>query len=162
MLDKVQHLVVDIGIKLNLFSSPHRERTRAKDDRTHYENESDQIRRNANVRAQAEIARISEEEENKRKALLKKHASELTRLKDTEVSKRKDWEQKCKQKFEEEWKVQEEVLRENWSKSRKEASKKNKELLVVKALLKGQFINYFKNFRWENILSQVLSRAIHL
>ena len=53
------------------------------------------------------------------------------------MTKRKDLEQKCKQKFEEEWKVQEEVLRENWSKSRKEASKKNKELLVVKAVLKG-------------------------
>ena len=42
--------------------------------RTHYENEANQIRRIAQERAQAEIDRIREEEENKRRILSKKHA----------------------------------------------------------------------------------------
>ena len=44
------------------------------DDRAHYENEANQIRRIAQERAQAEVDRIREEEENKRRVLAKKHA----------------------------------------------------------------------------------------
>ena len=44
------------------------------DNRAHYENEANQIRRIAQERAQAEVNRIREEEENKRKILAKKHA----------------------------------------------------------------------------------------
>ena len=68
--------------------------------------------------------------------MAKKHANEIATLKETELTKRKDWELKNKQKLEEEWKIQEDILRENWTKSRKEATKKNKELVFVKALLK--------------------------
>ena len=52
----------------------HRERGRCQDDRAHYENEANQIRRIAHERAQAEVDRIREEEENKRRVLSKKHA----------------------------------------------------------------------------------------
>lgn len=51
-----------------------RERQRCTDDRAHYENEANQIRRISTERAQAEIDRIREEEEAKRKVLMKKHA----------------------------------------------------------------------------------------
>ena len=51
-----------------------RERQRCSDDRAHYENEASQIRRIAQERAQAEIERIRDEEETKRKVLMKKHA----------------------------------------------------------------------------------------
>ena len=51
-----------------------RERVRGQDDRSHYENEANQIRKIAHERAQAEIERIREEEENKRRTLMKKHA----------------------------------------------------------------------------------------
>lgn len=51
-----------------------RERQRCQDDRAHYENEANQIRRIAQERAQAEIERIREEEENRRRVLMKKHA----------------------------------------------------------------------------------------
>ena len=51
-----------------------RERQRCADDRAHYENEASQIRRIAQERASAEIERIREEEEVKRKVLMKKHA----------------------------------------------------------------------------------------
>ena len=44
------------------------------DNRAHYENEANQIRRIAQERAQAEVDRIREEEENKRRVLAKKHA----------------------------------------------------------------------------------------
>ena len=50
-----------------------RERGRNTDERTHYEREAEQVRRIANERANAEIARVKEEEENKRKVLKKKH-----------------------------------------------------------------------------------------
>ena len=50
-----------------------RERGRNTDERTHYEREAEQVRRIANERANAEISRIKEEEENKRKTLMKKH-----------------------------------------------------------------------------------------
>lgn len=51
-----------------------RERQRCQDDRLHYEHEANQIRRISHERAQAEIERIKEEEENKRRVLNKKHA----------------------------------------------------------------------------------------
>ena len=50
-----------------------RERMRNSDERAHYEKEAEQIRRIANDRAQAEIDRVKEEEENKRNILHKKH-----------------------------------------------------------------------------------------
>ena len=51
-----------------------RERSRGHEDRLHYENEANQVRRIAQERASAEIERIREEEETKRKVLAKKHA----------------------------------------------------------------------------------------
>ena len=51
-----------------------RERARASEDRAHFEREAEQVRRVANERALAEIERIKEVEENKRKTLTKKHA----------------------------------------------------------------------------------------
>ena len=51
-----------------------RERSRGHEDRLHYENEANQVRRIAAERASAEIERIREEEETKRKVLTKKHA----------------------------------------------------------------------------------------
>ena len=51
-----------------------RERARGHEDRLHYENEANQVRRIAQERAAAEIERIREEEETKRKVLAKKHA----------------------------------------------------------------------------------------
>ena len=51
-----------------------RERSRGHEDRLHYENEANQVRRIATERASAEIERIREEEETKRKVLTKKHA----------------------------------------------------------------------------------------
>ena len=51
-----------------------RERVRCQDDRAHYENEANQIRRIAHERAQSEVELIREEEENKRRNLNKKHA----------------------------------------------------------------------------------------
>ena len=51
-----------------------RERARGHDDRLHYENEANQVRRIAQERAAAEIDRIRDEEETKRKVLAKKHA----------------------------------------------------------------------------------------
>ena len=50
-----------------------RERGRNTDERCHFEREAEQVRRIANDRANAEIERIKEEEENKRKVLIKKH-----------------------------------------------------------------------------------------
>ena len=51
-----------------------RERARGHDDRVHYENEANQVRRIAQERAATEIERIRDEEETKRKVLAKKHA----------------------------------------------------------------------------------------
>lgn len=51
-----------------------RERERAIEDRRHFENEANQVRKIANERAQGEVERIKEIEENKRKNLLKKQA----------------------------------------------------------------------------------------
>ena len=50
-----------------------RERVRNSDERSHYEKEAEQIRRIAADRAQAEIDRIKEEEDNKRNIIVKKH-----------------------------------------------------------------------------------------
>ena len=47
-----------------------RERGRNTDERCHYEREAEQVRRIANERANAEIARIKEEEDNKIKVLI--------------------------------------------------------------------------------------------
>ena len=113
-----------------------RERARSQNDRAYYEKEATEIRRIERERSQAEIDRISKEEEGKRTKLNKKHANEITTLKETEATKRKDWERNTKRRMEEEWKIQEDSLRESWTKSRKEAAKKNKELIVVKVLLK--------------------------
>lgn len=55
-----------------------RERNRWVEDRAHFEQEADQVRKIAHERAEAEIERIKEEEEAKRRTLAKKHAVRST------------------------------------------------------------------------------------
>ena len=73
-----------------------RDRQRAADDRTHFENEAEQIRRIAHERAQAEADRVRDEEEGKRRAMAKKHATEMASLKENESADRAEWERICR------------------------------------------------------------------
>lgn len=121
-----------------------RERVRCSDDRAHYENEANLVRKISTERALTEIERIREEEETKRKVLTKKHVvsnssikmhafvpfftpvffcictaqNEISSLKENEASERSDWERNCRQRLDEEWKQQEDGLRDKFRKER--------------------------------------------
>eukprot|EP00094_Tigriopus_californicus_P008370 TCALIF_08065-PA protein Name:"Similar to AZI1 5-azacytidine-induced protein 1 (Homo sapiens)" AED:0.03 eAED:0.03 QI:0/1/0.6/1/1/0.8/5/10/321 len=114
-----------------------RERERAIEDRRHFENEANQVRKIANERAQGEVERVKEIEENKRKTLLKKQAAELSSIKEAETAEREEWERACRQKFEASWEENEKKL------AAKFENEKNDKL----ATEKGRVIDEMKAFK---------------
>ena len=65
-----------------------RERQRAAEDRAQLEREVEHVRTAGADRAREELQRVREEEEGKRRLLNKKHAAELTLLKEGEAAER--------------------------------------------------------------------------